>query len=275
MSNSPLVTYTGLTLNCNSPRNHIIDWLTIHCFVGQVTAKRGCQVFQNGGSSCNYIVGCDGGIGLSVEERNRSWCTSSRMNDNRAITIEVASDNFKPYAVKNEAYSALLDLITDICVRNGKTKLLWFADKDKTLSYSPKKYEMVITVHKWFANKECPGKYLYDRLPDICREVNSRLDQNIYITEKGVVEMVITKEELEIMIKKAVVEVYNEINPFYKDIDDVPDYWKDTVQKLLDSDSVNGGTSTDVDDKDVNIRLETLKAAIIAAKYTNYTVNNK
>ena len=131
MSNSPLVTYTGLTFNCNSPRNHVIDRISIHCFVGQVNAKRGCEVFQNStASSCNYVVGLDGSIGLSVDEGNRSWCTSSRTNDHRAITIECASDNFAPYAVTDKAYAALVDLVTDICKRNGKRKLLWFGDKD-------------------------------------------------------------------------------------------------------------------------------------------------
>ena len=34
----------------------------------------------------------DGSIGLYVEEKNRSWCSSSNANDQRAITIEVAAD---------------------------------------------------------------------------------------------------------------------------------------------------------------------------------------
>ena len=75
MSNSPLVNYTGLTFNCNSPRKYPIDRISIHCFVGQVSAKRGCEVFQNStGSSCQYIVAFNGEIGQSVDEANRSWC---------------------------------------------------------------------------------------------------------------------------------------------------------------------------------------------------------
>ena len=126
-------------------------------------------------ASSNYGVGLDGRVGLYVEERDRSWCTSSAANDNRAVTIEVASDTAQPYAVTAKAYAALLDLCTDICQRNGKKKLLWFGNKDKTLAYVPKADEMVLTVHRWFANKACPGEYLYSRHGEIAAEVTRRL----------------------------------------------------------------------------------------------------
>ena len=178
MSNSPLATVTQISPNRNSPRNHKIDRITIHCFVGQVTAKRGCEVFRPSSkkASCNYVVGYDGSIGLCVDEGDRSWCSSSSANDNRAVTIETASDNKHPYAVTEKAYAALLDLVTDICRRNGAKKLLWFGDKDKTLAYAPQAGEMVMTVHRWFANKACPGDYLYERHGEIAAEVTRRLE---------------------------------------------------------------------------------------------------
>lgn len=177
MSNSKLASVTLISPNKNSPRNKPIDRISIHCFVGQVTAKRGCEVFQptSKKASCNYVVGYDGSIGLCVDEGDRSWCTSSAANDHRAVTIETASDNKDPYAVTDKAYAALLDLVEDICRRNGKTKLLWLGDKDKTLSYAPKAGEMVMTVHRWFANKACPGDYLYERHSEIAAEVTRRL----------------------------------------------------------------------------------------------------
>lgn len=177
MNNSPLINYTLISPNKNSPRNHKIDTISIHCFVGQVTAKRGCEVFQptSKNASCNYVVGYDGSIGLCVDEGDRSWCTSSGSNDHRAVTIETASDNKAPYAVTDKAYAALLDLVTDICRRNGAKKLLWFGDKAKTLAYTPKSGEMVMTVHRWFANKSCPGAYLYERHGAIAEEVTRRL----------------------------------------------------------------------------------------------------
>lgn len=181
MSNSNLVSYTRISPNRTSPRNHTIDRITIHCFVGQVTAKSGCNAGgfitydPDNGASCNYVVGHDGSIGLCVEEKDRSWCSSNRFNDHRAVTIETASETVHPYKVTDKAYSALLDLVTDICKRNGKTKILWFGDKNKTLAYTPKADEMVMTVHRWFANKACPGNYLYNLHDEIAAEVNRRL----------------------------------------------------------------------------------------------------
>ena len=58
---------------------------------------------------------------------------------------------------------------------HGKTKLLWFGDKNKTLNYSPRSDEMVITVHRWFANKSCPGNWLYARLGDLATQVTNKL----------------------------------------------------------------------------------------------------
>ena len=177
MSNSKLVTYTNISKNKNSPRNHAIDRITIHCIVGQWTAKQGCDYFASTTreASANYVVGKDGSIGLSVDEGDRSWCSSNASNDHRAVTIEVASDTAHPYAVTEAAYNALLSLVADICQRNGKTKLLWLADKEKTLSYTPRQGEMVMTVHRWFAAKACPGDYLYNRHGDIAAKVNARL----------------------------------------------------------------------------------------------------
>lgn len=176
-TNSSLASVTLISPNKNSPRNHAIDTVSVHCFVGQVTAKRGCEVFQptSKQASCNYVVGLDGTIGLCVEEKDRSWCTSSAANDNRAVTIEVASDTADPYAVTAKAYAALLDLLTDICKRNGKTKLIWLGDKAKSLAYTPAAGEMLMTVHRWFAAKACPGEYLYSRHAAIAAEVTKRL----------------------------------------------------------------------------------------------------
>lgn len=174
MSNSSLVTYTNISSHKNSPRNHAIDTITIHCFVGQVTAKRGCDYFAATDRECsaNYVVGNDGSIGLSVDEKDRSWCSSNAANDNRAITIEVASDTEEPYAVTGAAYNALLDLVTDICKRNGIKKLVWSTNKSNRVNH---KNGCNMTVHRDYANKSCPGTYLYERHGEIAAEVNRRL----------------------------------------------------------------------------------------------------
>lgn len=177
MSNSPLVTYTKISPNKTSPRNHKIDIITIHCTAGQGTAKSILNLshFVNynptAGASCNYAIGCDGSIGLGVEEKDRSWCTSNRENDHRAITIEVSSDNNHPYTVREAAYKSLINLLVDICIRNNIRGLKWKGDK--SLIGQPDKQNM--TVHRWFANKACPGEYLYSRHAQIAAEVNERL----------------------------------------------------------------------------------------------------
>lgn len=176
MSNSPLVSYTKLSPNHSGQRTHSIDRITPHCVVGQLSAESICACFPAGReASCNYGIGTDGRISLCVEEKNRSWCSSSRDNDQRAVTIECASDKTEPYAMNDKVYASLINLCVDICKRNGKTKLLWFGDKDKTLNYSLKSDEMVITVHRWFANKSCPGNWLYARLGNLAAEVTQRL----------------------------------------------------------------------------------------------------
>ena len=177
MSNSSMVSYTQISPNKNSPRNHAIDRITPHCVVGQLTAERicGCFTSPSRGASCNYGIGTDGKVSLCVEEKDRSWCSSSSANDNRAVTIECASDKEHPYAMNDKVWKSLVDLCVDICKRNGKKKLLWLVDKDKTLAYEPKSDEMIITVHRWFANKSCPGDWLYNRLGDLATEVTKKL----------------------------------------------------------------------------------------------------
>lgn len=179
MNNSSLITYTNITkTQKTSPRNAAIDTITIHCMAAQWTAKTCCDYFANAdhGASCNYAVGYDGSIGMNVDERDRSWCSSSSANDNRAVTIEVASDSYAPYAVKDAAYNATIELVADICKRNGIAKLIWSADKNVRLNHLN---GCNMTVHRDFANKSCPGDYLYDRMGDIAAKVNARLEDNM------------------------------------------------------------------------------------------------
>ena len=179
-TNSSLISYTKLSPNHSGQRTHSIDRITPHCVVGQLTAESicGCFTSPSRGASCNYGIGKDGKIALYVEEKNRSWCSSSSANDQRAVTIECASDLNHPYAMTTAVYNSLVKLCTDICKRNGKKKLLWLGDKNKTLNYSPKSDEMVLTVHRWFASKSCPGDWLYSRLGDLASKVTIKLGGN-------------------------------------------------------------------------------------------------
>ena len=179
-TNSSLVSYTKLSPNHSGQRTHSIDRITPHCVVGQLSAESICGCFTSPSrqASCNYGIGTDGRISLCVEEKNRSWCSSSNANDQRAVTIECASDKAEPYAMNDKVYASLVKLCTDICRRNGKKKLLWLGDKNTTLNYAPKSDEMVLTVHRWFANKSCPGNWLYARLGDLAAKVTANLGGN-------------------------------------------------------------------------------------------------
>lgn len=172
-TNSSLITYTNISPNKSAPRNHSIDTITIHCMAAQWTAKQCCDYFAKSSTkaSSNYCVGKDGSIGLSVEEKDRSWCSSSASNDNRAITIEVASDTTSPYRVTTKAFNSLIELLVDICKRNNIKELKWKGDKSLIGQIS----EQNMTVHRWFANKACPGDYLYNKHGEIASTVNARL----------------------------------------------------------------------------------------------------
>ena len=176
-TNSSLVSYTKLSPNHSGLRTHSIDRITPHCVVGQCSVETLGNIFlpTSRQASCNYGIGADGRVGMYVEEKNRSWCSSSNANDQRAVTIECASDTTEPYAFKDVVYQKLITLCVDVCKRNGKSKLLWLGDKDKTLNYAPKSDEMVLTVHRWFANKSCPGSWMYARMIDLAAKVTAQL----------------------------------------------------------------------------------------------------
>ena len=179
MSNSPLVSYTRLSPNQSGQRTHEIDRITPHCVVGQCSVETLGNIFLPASrkASSNYGIGTDGRVGMYVEEKNRSWCSSDETNDQRAVTIECASGDTEPYAFNDVVYNRLMELCIDICKRNGKTKLLWLGDKKKTVNYTPKSDEMVLTVHRWFANKSCPGDWMYERLECLAKEVTDALTE--------------------------------------------------------------------------------------------------
>lgn len=176
MSNSTLVDCTVYSPNHSGKRTHTLDTLTPHCVVGQLSAEAIGACFPRGrNASCNYGIGHDGRVCLIVDECNRSWCTSSSANDQRAITIECASDKTDPYTMNSAVYEKLIKLCADICKRNGKKKVLWLGSKEKTLAYKPKSNEMVLTAHRWFANKACPGDWLYSRYGELANRINALL----------------------------------------------------------------------------------------------------
>lgn len=224
-TNSPLVDYVKISPNRTKNRNHSIDTITIHCVVGQCSVETIGDVFAptSRRASSNYGIGPDGRIGMYCEEKDRSWCTGGRDrkgntirvngisggdNDHRAITIEVASDTKPPYAVKDKAFEALIDLVTDICKRNKIKELKWKADKSLVGNIA----EQNMTVHRWFALKDCPGDYLYERMGKIAEEVNKRLapttTKTLYRVQTGAFKSKSNALALQKKLKNAGFETY-------------------------------------------------------------------
>lgn len=201
MSNSTLVNYTKLSPNCTAPRQSRIDTITIHCYAAQVTAYQGLRgagftkYDRVKGTSCNYVVGKDGKIGLCVDESNRSWCSSNRANDHRAVTIEVASDSTPPYAVTDKAYKALINLVADICKRNNIIKLVWSdARKDRVNHLNG----CNMTVHRDYAKKACPGEYLMSHMADIAEQANKLIGDYPYGDAVNPYRVLVTATQLRI-----------------------------------------------------------------------------
>lgn len=173
-TNSSLVSYTCKSPNHSGTRNHTIDTISPHCMAGELSVESCGSLFAQSGreASSNYGIGTDGRIALYVDEKNRSWCTSSSANDNRAVTIEVASKSYDPYAITDAAMKSLIELMADICKRNGIKKLVWSTNKNDRINH---RNGCNVTVHRDYSSKACPGDYIYNRLGDICDKVNAKL----------------------------------------------------------------------------------------------------
>lgn len=320
MSSSPLSCMRKISPMQSGRKSHAIDRITPHCVVGQVSVNWLCEFFYSSGkeASCNYGIGSDGRICTVVDEQDHSWCSSNWDNDDRAITIECASDDFYPYAINANAWKALVDLCTDICRRNGKKKVLWLGSKEATLAYSPKADEMVLSAHRWFDNKSCPGDYIYGRLGQIAKEVNQKLsgapaepfkpyqgqvnadvglncrmapvsgavlktypdgtvltitkeDGNWgycgegwvcldYINKIASAKDPAAKEEI-IMDGKMFKKMYDEVNPTYNTLDEVPSYWRADIKELVDK-GIIGGTGGGK----LALTMSDCKAAVIAKR---------
>ena len=175
---SPLTDITMLSPNHSGKRKYNLERITPHCTAVSVTAKRIGEIFQptSRNASCNYGIGKDGKIVCVVEEENRSWCSSSADNDNRAITMECSSSNVAPYQFDDGVFDKLVDLCVDICTRYNIKKLLWIPDKTTALNYKVKEGELLLTVHRWFAAKACPGDWMMERMQELADRVNNALN---------------------------------------------------------------------------------------------------
>lgn len=234
-TNSSLVTFTLLSPNHGGQRDHKIDTITIHCVVGQLTAAGIAYCFQGSRqASCNYGVGRNGDISLVVEEKNRSWCSSNRDNDARAVTIEVASDTYDPYRVTDAAFEAVIKLVADICQRNEIKKLVWSTNKNERVNHLN---GCNMTVHRDYANKSCPGDYLYGKMREIAEQVNEILEE-----------------------KNTILEEENTMR--YNKIEEMPKWAQPEIKELVDASALRGD-----ENGNLNLTEDMIRTLIINKRY--------
>lgn len=183
-------------------RTEKITRITPHCFVGQCTAVRMAQYFYETerNISCNYVIGYDGKIICVEPEEIRTYCSSSYSNDNRAITVEIASDTTEPYTMTGAAFNALVYLCADICKRYHFTILAAPANLANVWDSGE---ICALTAHRWFDSTACPGNWMYSRLGKLAHDVNYQL-------ERGGDDMKV-----------------------FRTVNDLPEWAKPTINKLM------------------------------------------
>lgn len=143
-----------------------ITKITIHHAAGILSGENLARIFSvpRRNASCNYAIGKDGEIVGVVPEEKRSFCSHSRWNDSRAITIEVSNSTGSPnWEVSDKVIESLVKLCADICRRYC---IVPYFNGTKDASF---------TLHYMFEATECPGPYLKKNLPIIIDMINNEL----------------------------------------------------------------------------------------------------
>jgi hypothetical protein len=167
---SPLATKIILSPNYSVRTSPITKFTPHHVAVADALAEAVAIGFQRPErrASANYIIGVDGTIICCVPEEYMAWTSSSDVNDNQAITVEVCNSTGAPdWKISDAALEALINLGADICRRYNLPGFKWTGDKNGTL-----------TTHKMFYATACPGPYLESKMPYIAEEITRRLKED-------------------------------------------------------------------------------------------------
>lgn len=174
-------------------------WTTIKNWIGSHTVGVGISLWKNGWSSISSFVGTSVSVGISLFKSG--WTSIKKffglanggiVGANGGVKMFASGGIITPNMWKampkyaggtNRAHGSMFvagesgaELVGHV---NGTTEVLnrfqLASVMHKTLAYAPKSDEMVLTVHRWFANKSCPGDWLYNRLGNLAAEVTKRL----------------------------------------------------------------------------------------------------
>lgn len=166
MAVSSLAIYRAYSPNRYIGRAFPITKITIHHMAGNLTVEQCGAIFArpSAQASSNYGVGTDGRIACYVDEADAAWTSANWENDNRAVTIEVANDDLSTWSSSDAAYKATVELVADICRRNGIASLNYTGDASGNL-----------TEHRMFAATACPGPWWHERMGRFADDVNKKL----------------------------------------------------------------------------------------------------
>lgn len=178
LTNGTYIAYSG---NYQKGRGgHKVSKITIHMMAGKLTGKQcAVNIFGKKGrkASANYCIGYEGDIVCNVAEENRAYTSSSKWNDERAITIEVSNDRNGSSKITGASYNSLINLCADICKRYG-FKLTYDGTKNGSL-----------TRHDFYSSTDCPGSYIKSKIPQIVNEVNARINQPFAVGQRVLVNI--------------------------------------------------------------------------------------
>ena len=172
MSQSSLVDITVWTNHKGYPdgtsgrKGTKIDKIFVHHMAGVLTAKQCGNVFKSREASAHYGIGSDGKIGQYVKEEDAAWHAGNKSYNLRSIGIELSNDGGAKtnWHVADKTIAKCIDLIVDICKRNGIKKINYTGDLKGNLC-----------MHAWTASTACPGPYLKKKFKYIAEQVNKKL----------------------------------------------------------------------------------------------------
>lgn len=166
MSKSALTTYIDITSHKSSGRgDKKIEKIFVHHMAGNLSVKQCGKIFKTNAASAHY--GINGkNIGCYVDESDTAWHCGNFSYNQRSIGIELANDKTASgnWHVSDKTIETAIELIADICERNGIKELNYTGDLSGNLC-----------MHCWVCSTSCPGPYLKTKFEKIEKEVNKVL----------------------------------------------------------------------------------------------------
>lgn len=164
-----------------------IKYIIPHHMAGRLSGANCAKYFVNNGidNSANYCIGPDGDISCNVAEDFGAWTSSFSLADKYAITIEVSDTAAGDWRIPDKAREALINLMVDLIQRYPSLggKAVFNSSDESEVVAAKRAYRSInasgnILLHKWTSayGTTCPEWHMIQILPEICAEVNRRLN---------------------------------------------------------------------------------------------------